>query len=96
MNAKDLYDDSYCILSKLVKEYNHKCVTCNFNAYSYLSEVLRWERYNIVNLHYPKNIVLATVSDALYKICEDQDCIDMWEMYNVYRKNNKDEYKDYL
>lgn len=96
MNTKDFYNDSYSMLFKLVKEYNNMCITCNFNAYSYLSEVLRWERLYIVDLHYPKNIVLPIVNDALHKICEEQDCIDMWEIYNTYSKANKDEYKDYL
>lgn len=96
MLVRDFYNDSYCMLFKLVKKYNNMCIACNFNADSYLSEVLRWEYFYIVNLHYPKNIVLPIINDALYKICEEQDCIDMWEMYNTYRKANKDEYKDYL
>ena len=93
---KDFYDASRYTLSKLVKEYNNMCMWCNWNSYAYLSEVLRWERYHIVDCRYPKDIVLDTVNEVLHEICEEQDCIGLWEMYKVHRKVNRDEYREYI
>ena len=93
---KDFYDESYYALSKLVKEYNGKCIICNWTSHAYLSEVLRCERYHIVDCRYPKSMVLATVNEVLHKICKEQDCISMWKIYKVHRKVNKHEYDNYL
>lgn len=93
---KDFYDESYYTLSKLIKEYNGKCITCNWTSQAYLSEVLRWERFHIVDCCYPKDVVLTTVNEVLHKICEEQDCIGMWKIYKIHCKANKHEYNNYL
>lgn len=90
-----LRKDAYLDLTKIVEEYIGNGLSQR-SYDSYMSKILNWELFNIKYACNAKDTVLTIVNEVLHQVCEEHDCISMWEMYNAYRKANRNEYKDYL
>ena len=75
---KEIYDYSRDVLTNIVNEFINKSMSYS-NIYSFLNLVIGFENY--LNNAY-SDIAHSIVRYALYDICEEKNCLEMWVVYN--------------